>query len=108
MKVIEFIKRLEEIGYDENTELTFSCCDGETGEFYKLDLYTDEDSDGFCYGKDLYGHLYDKDEINIEIDVDGCNDYVESKQYEANEVLDRIAMIIANYNSMYSEVSDEM
>lgn len=54
MKVIEFIKRLEEIGYNENTELTFSCRDGETGEFYKLDLYTDEDSDGFCYGEDLY------------------------------------------------------
>lgn len=101
MKVIEFIKRLEEIGYDENTELTFSCCDGETGEFYKLDFYTDEDSDGFCYGESLDGYPYDKKEINIEIDVDGCNDYVESKQYESNEVLDRIAKIIDNYNVMY-------
>ena len=34
MKVIEFVKRLEEIGYDENTELTFSCVDGDSGEFY--------------------------------------------------------------------------
>ena len=101
MKVIEFIKRLEEIGYDENTELTFSCCDGETGEFYKLDIYTDEDSDGFCYGENLDVDQYDNKEINIEIDVDRCNEYVESKQYEANEVLDRIAMIIADYNAMY-------
>lgn len=100
MKVIEFIKRLEEIGYDDNTELTFGCCDGETGEFYRLDLYT-EDSDGFCYGESLDGYPYDKKEISIEIDVDGCKDYVESKQYEANEVLDRIAMIIADYNAMY-------
>lgn len=75
MKVIEFIKRLNEIGYDENTELTFSCCDGNTGEFYKLDLYTDEDSDGFCYGEDLCGHFYNNDEINIEIYVDGCKEY---------------------------------
>lgn len=101
MKVIEFIKRLEEIGYDENTELTFSCCDGETGEFYKLDLYTDEDSDGFCYGEDLYGHFYNKDEINIEIDVDRCKEYVKSKQYEANEVLDSIPEAINDYNMMY-------
>lgn len=101
MKVIEFIKRLKEIGYNENTELTFSCCDGETGEFYKLDLYTDEDSDGFCYGEDLYGHLYNNDEINIEIDVDGCKEYIKSKQYEANEVLDSITEAINDYNEMY-------
>ena len=37
MKVIDFIKRLEEIGYDENTELTFSCCD-ENSEFYYLNI----------------------------------------------------------------------
>lgn len=70
MKVIDFIKRLNEIGYDENTELTFSCCDGETGEWYDLKLDT-KNGDGFCYGEDLYGTLYDKKEINIEIDVDG-------------------------------------
>lgn len=102
MKVIDFIKRLEEIGYDENTELTFSCCDGDTGEFYYLNLDT-IDNDGFCYGEDLDGYQYDKKEINIEIDVDGCKNYIEAKQYEAHEVLDSISKIINNYNMMYRE-----
>lgn len=93
MKVIDFIKRLEEIGYDENTELTFSCCDGNTGEFYNLKLNT-EDDDGFYT-------TYKKNEINIEIDVDGCKDYVESKQYEANDALDKILDIINDYNLYY-------
>ena len=82
MKVIDFIKRLEEIGYDENTELTFSCCDGETGEWYDLKLDT-KNGDGFCYGEDLYGVPYDKKEINIEIDVDGCE--MEEKLLETIE-----------------------
>lgn len=106
MKVIEFIKRLEEIGYDENTELTFGCYD-DNGEFYYLNLDTGN-GDGFCYGESLDGYPYDKKEISIEIDVNGCKDYVESKKYEANEVLDKIAIIIDDYNAMYREVSDEM
>lgn len=36
MKVTEFIRKLLEIGYDENTELTFSCTDDETGEYYVI------------------------------------------------------------------------
>ena len=36
MKVAELIRKLQEIGYDENTELTFSCVDGETGEYYVI------------------------------------------------------------------------
>lgn len=100
MKVIDFIKRLEEIGYDENTELTFGCCDGDTGDFYYLNLDT-IDNDGFCYGEDLDGYQYDKKEINIEIDVDGCKEYVESKQYLANEILDMIVATIDDYNAMH-------
>ena len=100
MKVIDFIKRLEEIGYDENTELTFSCCDGDTGDFYYLNLDT-IDNDGFCYGEDLDGYQYDKKEINIEIDVDGCKEYVESKQFLANEILDMIVATIDNYNIIH-------
>lgn len=88
MKVIEFVKRLEEIGYDENTELTFSCIDETTCEFYYLNLDT-ENNNGFYYGEDLNGYPYNKQEINIEIDVEGCKDYVESRQYFAHEVLDR-------------------
>ena len=48
MKVIDFIKRLNEIGYNENTELTFSCVDGDTGETYWLE--PDNDSkDNDCF-----------------------------------------------------------
>ena len=100
MKVIDFIKRLEEIGYDENTELTFGCCDGDTGDFYYLNLDT-TDCDGFCYGEDLYGEPYDKKEINIELDVDGCKNYIEAKQYYAHEALDKIEIIINDYNVRY-------
>lgn len=100
MKVIEFIKRLEEIGYNENTELTFGCYDGTTGEFYYLNLDA-EDGDGFSYGEDLDGYPYNNKEINIEIDVDGCKEYVESKQYLANEILDMIVATIDNYNMIH-------
>ena len=34
LKVMDLINSLNEIGYDENTELTFSCVDGETGELH--------------------------------------------------------------------------
>lgn len=96
MKVIDFIKRLNEIGYDENTELTFSCCDGETGEWYDLKLDT-KNGDGFCYGEDLYGTLYDKKEINIEIDVDGCEEYLDDKFYDVHDLLDTIEEMINEY-----------
>lgn len=101
MKVIDFIKRLEEIGYDENTELTFGCCD-ENGEFYYLNLDT-LDGDGFCYGEDFDGCPYNKREINVGIDVEGCRDYIDSKKCLVHEVLDKISEIIDNYNVMYRE-----
>lgn len=102
MKVIDFIKRLEEIGYDENTELTFGCCDGDTGEWYELEIDT-YDGDGFYYGESLSEDPYDKKEINIGIDVDGCTEYIKSKQhsYEANVALDKIVDIINYYNLNY-------
>ena len=36
MKVVNLINKLNEIGYDENTELTFSCVDGDSGECYDI------------------------------------------------------------------------
>ena len=96
MKVIDFIKRLNEIGYDENTELTFSCCDGGTGEWYDLKLDT-KNGDGFCYGEDLYATPYDKKEINIEIDIDGCEEYLDDKFYDVQDLLDTIEEMINEY-----------
>ena len=36
MKVVDLINILNQIGYDENTELTFSCTDGNTGQYYEI------------------------------------------------------------------------
>lgn len=92
MKVIDFIKRLEEIGYDENTELTLGCFD-KNGEFYYLKLDT-LDGDGFCYGEDLDGEAYDKKEINVGIDVEGCKEYIEARKHEVNDVLNKVSEIL--------------
>lgn len=59
MKVVELIKKLNEIGYDENTELTFGVVNRENGNWYEapfdeinyssvqitLDVYTSIDAD---------------------------------------------------------------
>ena len=73
MKVVDFLKQLETIGYDENTELTFGCVNGDTGEFYYLPFRE------ICCGNELTGQPYDKDEINVDIDVDSAKEYLSDK-----------------------------
>lgn len=73
MKVTEFIRKLQEIGYDENTELTFSCTDGETGEYYVIPF------EEITYGDELTGEPYDNDVIDIEVDVDSAEEYIKAK-----------------------------
>lgn len=73
MKVVDLIKKLNEIGYDENTELTFSCVDGNTGECYDIPL------DEICYGEDLTGQPYHNDVIDIGVNVDAAKDYIQAK-----------------------------
>lgn len=66
MRVTELINKLQEIGYDYYTELTFSCTDGETGEHYIIPF------------KELtYG--YDNNVIDIEVDVDSVEEYIKAK-----------------------------
>ena len=74
MKVVELINKLNEIGYDENTELTFGFADGNTGEWYKAPF------DEITYGIDLTGEPYHNDVINIDIDVDSVKDIKKIKQ----------------------------
>ena len=62
MKVVELIKKLNEIGYDENTELTFGVVDRENGNWY------DAPFDEINYGIDLTGEPYHNDVINIDVD----------------------------------------
>lgn len=73
MKVVELINKLNEIGYDENTELTFGFADGNTGEWYKAPF------DEIIYGIDLTGEPYHNDVINIDIDVDSVKEYQKDK-----------------------------
>lgn len=73
MKVVELINKLNEIGYDEDTELTFGFADGNTGEWYKARF------DEITYGIDLTGEPYHNDVINIDIDVDSVKEYQKDK-----------------------------
>jgi len=61
MKVADLIKQLNTIGYDENTELTFSYLDGNSdGDVYDM-------TGKLCYGEDLTGLPYAGDIIDIEL-----------------------------------------
>ena len=66
MRVIELINKLQEIGYDYNTELTFSCTDGETGEHYIIPF-------------EELAYEYDNNVIDIEVDVDSVEEYIKAK-----------------------------
>ena len=54
MKVVDLINKLNDIGYDENTELTFSFVDRRTGDWHVVSL------DNISYGEELTGKPYDK------------------------------------------------
>ena len=73
MKVVELIKKLNEIGYDENTELEFSFTDNDTGEWYVVPF------EKFWYGEELTGDPYCKDIIDIGIQVDTAKEYINAK-----------------------------
>ena len=73
MKVAELIRKLQEIGYDENTELTFSCVDGETCEYYVIPF------EEITYGEELTGESYENDVIDIGVDVDSVEEYIKAK-----------------------------
>lgn len=45
----------------------------------------------------MYGKPYDKKEINIEIDVDGCEEYLDDKFYDVHDLLDTIEETINEY-----------
>lgn len=49
MKVLDLVNKLNEIGYDENTELSFSCVDGNIGECYDISF------EEICFGETLIG-----------------------------------------------------
>lgn len=92
MRVVELIRKLQEIGYDENTELTFSCIDGETDEYYVIPF------EEITYGEELTGEPYDNDVIDISVDVDSATDYLNEKYAERNEEeMQEIIEVISKY-----------
>lgn len=93
MKVIDLINKLNEIGYDENTELTFSCVNGETGEYYDIPF------DEICFGENLTGEPYHNDVIDIGLDVDSAKDYIQAKSNEyMNDMIDELVDVLNKYD----------
>lgn len=92
MKVIEFIKKLNEIGYDENTELTFGFVNKENGTWYEAPF------DEINYGVDLTGEPYHNDVINIDVDVDSVKGYKKEKSDSAvEEFVDKIQEVLNDH-----------
>lgn len=69
MKVKNFINMLNDIGYDDNTELTFSTV-SYYGEY--LDLPFEE----ITYGEELTGKPYSKDVIDVGVNLDSSSDFM--------------------------------
>lgn len=64
MKVVEFINRLNQIGYDENTELIFGAYDGtEFHDWYELE------NPVITRGFDITDNSGPKDVIAVDMDM---------------------------------------
>lgn len=94
LKVIDLINKSNKIGYDENTELTFSCVDGKTGECYTIDL------NEITYGEDLTGQPYYNDVIDIGIDVDSAKEYIQAKSgIMVDDLIHDLYKVLKKYKS---------
>lgn len=93
MKVVDLISKLNEIGYDKNTELTFSCVDGNSGECYNISF------DEIIYGEDLTGKPYRNDAIDIGLDVDSAKGYIQAKSDRyINNMVDEIREVLNKHD----------
>ena len=93
MKVVDLINKLNEIGYDENTELTFDFSDV-NGECYIVPFKK------FWYGEKLTGKPYHNDVINIELDVEDCEEYTKTKEDNvADIIIDALSETLNNFGS---------
>lgn len=94
MKVVDLINILNQIGYDENTELTFSCTDGNTGQYYEIPF------EKISFGEELTGKPYEKDQIDIEVDVDSVKSYLHNK---GMSMLDDLILDMCDVIAKYRE-----
>ena len=72
MKVVEFIKELERLGYTEETELAFGFINGEQGEYYECEVMSIDDEDRQC-GDDVLIVEFEKPEEYIKSEVEIAN-----------------------------------
>ena len=88
MKVVDLINKLNDIGYDENTELTFSFVDRKTGDWHVVSF------DNISYGEELTGKPYDKELIDI------CEEYKLSvSKNVVDDLIEDINGIVNKYRS---------
>ena len=93
MRVVELIRNLKEIGYDENTELRFSWIDGETGEYYTIPF------EEITYVEELTGEPYENDVIDIGVDVDSVEEYIKAKaEVELEKQTQRVIKALEDYS----------
>ena len=93
IRVLDLINKLNEIGYDENTKLTFGCVNKDTGGWFDIPFNM------LFFGEELTGEPYDNDEINIDLDVDSAKDYLEEKQKDIIDKLrDKIQGVLYHYD----------
>lgn len=93
MKVADLINKLNEIGYDENTELIFNCTDKTSGEFYDVPF------DKISYGEDVTGSPYHNDIISIEVNVDAAKDYIQAKADSyMNDMVDELRQVLSKHD----------
>lgn len=95
MKVLDLVNKLNEIGYDENTELSFSCVDGNTGECYDIPF------EEICFGETLTGQPYCNDIIDIGVDVNAAKAYLKAKSDSCmHEMIDELRGVLYDYDSI--------
>ncbi|MDF2950444.1 MAG: hypothetical protein K0S18_27 [Anaerocolumna sp.] len=88
IKVVDFIKTLEEICFDDETELVFDTLDGTTGEPYDLELNEFYFGDALC--------VPNVNEINIEFMV--SDEFIKAKSSElVSDLAEEIRDVINKY-----------
>lgn len=88
MKVVDFIKKLQEIGYDENTRLMFDTVNGDIGESYELEIRE------YLHGEDVDN--IDPNIIDIEFSIPP--NYIKDKtEIVADEIAEKVSEVISTY-----------
>lgn len=72
MRVVDFIKELERLGYTEETELSFGFINGAQGEYYECEVMSIDDEDRQC-GEDVLIIEFEKPKEYIKSEVEIAN-----------------------------------